>query len=186
MKFGYARSLLAASLVTATACTSMLHAMQPKPRTADNPLVSGQPLETSQKSDVGVVGEQDCNIWPFEDTMRVTVTEAQICVEEHKNQAAPPGWTGEPTADRGKLVSVGTDAGADGTVNVEKGHAAKVASCFNKGFNQQVAIWAFDYKGCAPNNGLVTATSKSFHVGSESWQFAGATTAAQTPPKNPS
>ena len=184
MKLDPLRTTLAAALVSTTACAAYMRAMTPKPRTADNPLVSGQPLEVTSKSDVGGVMEEDCNIWPFEDTFRVTVTAQQICIEQHKNQAAPAGWTGEPTADSGSLMSVGTQVGADATVQVEKKHASKVGQCFDKGFNAQVAIWAFDYKGCIPNNGLVTAATTSFHAGHESWQFAGAAPAPQVA-KNP-
>jgi hypothetical protein len=175
------RILLLATLASMSACAAYMRVMTPKPRTADNPLVSGQPLQVSSKSDVGTVGEQDCNTWPFEDTMTVSVTASQICVEQHKNIVAPPGWSGEPTADSSKNVSVGTNVGADSTILAQKTHSAKVGSCFNKGFNDQVAIWGFDYKGCTANS-VVTATTSTFHAGSESWQFAGAAAPAATPP----
>lgn len=168
------RPVLAALLLPTTACLAMMRPAAPTPRTADNPLISGQPLEVTSKSDVGVVSEPDCNIWPFEDRLTVSVTEAQICVELHKNTAAPPGWTGEPTASRTEGMQIANDANEGGYVNAEKTRAAKVGSCFNRGFNDQVAIWAFDYKVCAPNNGTVTRTTRSLRVGDEAWEFAGA------------
>jgi hypothetical protein len=183
MKTCHGRILLLATLASMASCAAYMRVMTPTPRTVDNPLVSGQPLEVTSKADVGTVGEQDCNTWPFEDTMSVSVTASQICVEQHKNIVAPPGWSGEPTADSSKSVSVGTNAGADSEILAQKSHSAKVGSCFNKGFNDQVAIWAFDYKGCTANNNLVTAATTSFHAGSESWQFAGAAApAASAPP----
>jgi hypothetical protein len=173
--------LLVAALASTAGCAAYMRVMTPKPRTVDNPLVSGQPLVVTSKGDVGTVQEQDCNTWPFEDTLSVTVTASQICVEQHKNMSAPAGWSGEPTADSSKNVSVGTNVGADSNIIAQKSHSAKVGSCFNKGFNEQVAIWSFDYKGCTANNNLVTAETTSFHAGSESWQFAGAAAPAAAP-----
>jgi hypothetical protein len=165
---------LAAAAASSAGCMMMMPggARGAAGRSVDNPLVSHQPLEATSKGDVGTVGEADCNTWPFEDRLSVQVTEGQICVEQHKIQAAPPGWSGEPTADRSELVSVANETGAGGSINASKAHASKVGSCFNKGFNEQVAIWAFDYKGCAPNNGTVTAQTRSLSVGHESWSFA--------------
>jgi hypothetical protein len=174
----FIRPLLAITLASTVACTAMMHAMTPTPRTADNPLVSGQPLEAKKKGDVGVVSEQDCNIWPFEDTMTVDVTDAQICVAVHKHKEQPPGWTGEPTANSSEGFQVANDAGEGGYINAQKAHASKVGSCFNKGYNAQISIWAFDYKGCAPNNGTVSKATKSLRVGDEGWEFPGAATAA--------
>lgn len=167
-----ARNALVLSLVAATGCFAM---MRPGAggggRTVDNPIVSGQPLEVTKSGDVGVVSEQDCNIWPFEDKLEVKVTEAQICISQHKNMEAPPGWSGEPTNDRSKGFNVANNAAEGGYINAEKNHSSKVGHCFNKGYNQEVAIWAFDYQGCAPNNGTVTTATTSLTVGDESWSF---------------
>jgi hypothetical protein len=177
---------LALATVAATGCAMMMKGMTPTPRTADNPLVSGQPLETTKKASLGVVSEQDCSIWPFEDAMSVSVTDAQICITSRKHVEQPPGWTGEPTANRQEGFSVANEANEGGYINTDKVKAAKVGTCFNKGYNKQIAIYAFDYKGCAPNNGTVSKTTKSLRVGSESWSFAGAaaapTQAAAAPP----
>ncbi len=172
-----------ALLGSLTGCSMMLAGMTPKPHIVDNPLVSGQPLESSKKGDVGTVGESDCNTWPFEDTTSVQVSAAQICVATKKHVAQPPGWSGEPTADRSKGFQIDADGATGPYINAEKTHAAKVGQCFNKGFNAQIAIWAFEYKGCTPNNGLVSAASKSLRVGDQSWTFAGApaTPTAVTP-----
>ena len=169
------------SFVSLAGCAGMMKSMTPKPRVVDNPLVSGQPLEAKHKGDVGVVSQDDCNTWPFEDTLTVRVTEAQICIEARNHKEQPPGWTGEPTADSSKGFSIANDANEGGRINADKAGSAKVGSCFNRGYNKQVEIWAFDYKACAPNNGTVTAATKSLRVGDESWDFAGsqpATTAA--------
>jgi hypothetical protein len=173
--------LLVSMLASMVGCAAYMRVMTPKPRTVDNPLVSGQPLVVTSKADVGTVQEQDCNTWPFEDTQTVTMTASQICVEQHKNMSAPAGWSGEPTADSSKNVGVGTNVGADSTIIAPKSHSAKVGSCFNKGFNEQVAIWSFDYKGCTANNNLVTESTTSVHAGSESWQFTGAAAPAGAP-----
>jgi len=141
-------------------------------QTADNPLISGQPLEVKHKGDVGVVSEPDCSIWPFEDTMTVTATADQICVTLHKHKDAPSGWTGEPTANRTEGLRVSGDAGSEGGyINAEKTGSSKVGSCFNRGYNARVAIWAFDYKGCIANGGVLTKTSASLQVGDQSWTF---------------
>ncbi|HEY4182702.1 MAG TPA: hypothetical protein VGM90_37985 [Kofleriaceae bacterium] len=168
------RNALVLSLVAATGCLAMM-----KPgaggggRTVDNPLVSGSPLEVTKNGDVGVVSEQDCNIWPFEDKLEVKVTDKQICISQHKNMEAPPGWSGEPTSDRTKGFNVANNAAEGGYISTEKNHASKVGHCFNKGYNEEIAIWAFDYQGCAPNNGTVTANTTSLTVGDESWNFPG-------------
>ena len=159
--------------VGSTACILMRPgALHASGQTAANPLVSGQPLEAKHKGDVGVVSEQDCNVWPFEDTMTVTATDAQICVTIKKHKEQPPGWTGEPTADRTVGLQVSGDGGGEGGyINAEKTGASKVGQCFNRGYNAQIAIWAFDYKGCTANGGVLTAASASLHVGDESWTF---------------
>ena len=168
------RTVLAAVLLSTSACAAMMHAMTPKPRVADNPLISGQPLEATKHGDVSGAAEADCNVWPFEDKVTVAVTSAQICVELHRNKAAPVGWSGEPTANSSEGFHVANDAGEGGYINAEKTHASKVGSCFNKGFQGDTPIWAFDYKGCAPNNGTVTQATKSLRVGDESWDFPAA------------
>ena len=182
------RLAISLTLASTIGCSAYMHAMTPKPRVVENPLASGQPLKVTKKGDVGVVSESDCNIWPFEDKLDVEVTEAQICIVSHKHTQAPPGWTGEPTMNRSEGFKVANDANEGGYINAEKTHAAKVGSCFDKGYNQQTSIWAFDYKGCAPNNGTVSKSTKSLQVGDESWDFAGAAAAtAEAPARaNPS
>src|SRR6202012_3092936 len=66
--------LLVSVLASMAGCAAYMRVMTPKPQTADNPLVSGQPLVVTSKADVGTVQEQDCNTWPFEDTQTVTIT----------------------------------------------------------------------------------------------------------------
>ncbi len=167
-------SLLAALAVSLPGCALMMsHASAPSQHEVDNPLTSGQPLETVKKSDVGVVREPDCKTWPFEDTVSVVITEAQICISSRKHVAASPGWTGEPTSNRSEFFRVVNDANEGGTITVEKTHASKVSSCFNRGFNDEVSIWALDYKGCAPNNGTVTEATRSLQVGDDAWTFPG-------------
>jgi hypothetical protein len=164
---------LATLAVGSTACI-LMHpgAMHASGQTAPNPLVSGQPLEATHKGDVGVVSEPDCSIWPFQDTMTVTATDAQICVTIKRHKDAPSGWTGEPTADRTVGLQVSGDGGAQGGyINAEKTGSSKVGSCLNRGYNARVAIWAFDYKGCTPNGGVLTQASGSLRVGDESWTF---------------
>jgi len=160
-----------ALVLALSGCSMMMTAMTPKPRIVDNPLVSGQPLETSKKGDVGVVNEADCNTWPFEDTMTVNVTDAQICVAMKKHKEQPPGWSGEPTANSSEGFQIDADGATGPYINAEKKHAAKVGQCFNKGYNAQISIWAFEYKGCTPNTGLVSKASKTLRVGPESWTF---------------
>ncbi|HEY4055069.1 MAG TPA: hypothetical protein VGM39_00630 [Kofleriaceae bacterium] len=166
------RKALLLSVLAASGCLAMM-----KPgaggggRTVDNPLVSGGPLEATKNANVGVVSEQDCNIWPFEDKLEVKVSEKEICISQHQNQVAPPGWSGEPTSDSSKGFNVANQAAEGGYINTAKHHASKVGQCFDKGYNQEVAIWAFDYQGCAPNNGTVTANTTSLTVGDESWNF---------------
>jgi hypothetical protein len=172
---------LATFATLVTGCAMMMSSMTPKPRTAANPLVSGQPLEASKKAQLGVVGEQDCDRWPFEDTVNVAVTEAQICVTARKHKEQPPGWTGEPTANSSEGFRIANDANEGGYINAEKTHASKVGSCFNRGYNKQISIWAFDYKGCAPNNGTVSKATTSLRVGDESWSFPGAAGPAAPP-----
>lgn len=182
MSRSFSRSLTAVTAVAiaATGCAMMMKSMTPTPRTATNPLVSGQPLEATKNARIGTVGEKDCDRWPFEDTVSVSVSEAQICVSVRKHVEQPPGWSGEPTANSSDPYSVRNDAGEGGSITVEKAHAAKVATCFEPGYKANIGVWAFDYKGCAPNNGTVGKMTKSLTVGDESWSFAGA--AATEPP----
>ena len=165
------RTTLVAVLVATSACTAMMHAMTPKPRIVDNPLLSGKPLETTKNGDVSGASEADCSIWPFEDKLTVSVSAAEICVEQHKHMVATAGWVGEPTSNNSADFRISNDAGEGGYINAAKAHAAKVGTCFNRGYNAQTAIWALDYKGCAPNNQTITAASKSMTVGDESWTF---------------
>ncbi|MDC3952904.1 hypothetical protein [Polyangium jinanense] len=137
---------------------------------AQNPLVSGAPLEARSKGKIGVVSEPDCNVWPFEDTMTVKASESEVCVTALQHKDAPPGWTGEPTANSSEGYSVSSGA-ERGYIDARKTRASKVGSCFNKGFNKQVAIWAFEYEGCTPNNGVLTKASPSLRVGDASWTF---------------
>jgi len=169
---------LALVLAAAAGCTMMMSAMTPKPRVAPNPLTSGQPVEASTKASLGVLGEKDCDRWPFEDSVSVAVTEQQICISTKKHVEQSPGWTGEPTANSSDPMSVSNDAGQGGSITVEKKHASKVGMCFDPGYNAKVGIWEFEYQGCAPNNGTITATTKSMTVGSESWSFGGPATAS--------
>lgn len=165
---------LTALVLTASGCAALLAAGTPKPRVVDNPLKSGQPLESVEKSDVGVVREPDCQTWPFEDTVSVAITEQQICITTRKNVASSPGWTGEPTSNRTEFFRVVNDANEGGQIAVEKVRASKVSSCFNRGYNAKVSIWALEYKGCAPNNGTVTEATQSLRVGDNAWSFSAA------------
>lgn len=171
-----------AAVAAAAGCTAMMNAMTPKPRTADNPLVSGQPLEARTRAQIGTVSEKDCNTWPFEDTTTVNVSDAQICVDVKKHVMQQPDWTGEPNAERSQSVSISTDAGDGGRIDARKERASKIAQCFERGYNAQVGVWAFEYKGCAPNNGAVSKATKSLTVGHESWSFnVGAPAAGASP-----
>jgi hypothetical protein len=167
--------LLAVLAVTIPGCALMMSGVSsPEQPVVDNPLTSGQPLETVKKSDVGTVREPDCKTWPFEDTISVAVTEAQICISNKKHVVASPGWSGEPTSNRSEFFRVVNDANEGGTITVEKARASKVSSCFNRGYNSEVKIWALEYKGCAPNNGTITEATKSLRVGNDGWTFTGA------------
>ena len=159
-------------MLVQSGCGAMLAAATPEPRVVDNPLTSGQPLELTKKSSIGTVQEPDCQTWPFEDTVSVDITEAQICISTRKHVAASPTWHGEPTSNRQEFFRVLNDANEGGTIAVEKVRASKVSSCFERGYNATVPIWAFEYKGCAPNNGTVTENTQSLQVGDEAWSFA--------------
>jgi len=141
-------------------------------KAADNPLSSGKALENkSNARDIGVVSANDCSTWPFEDAITVNASEAEICVSYRKHRVQMPGWTGEPTSDSSKGFSVSTDdSKSNGYVNAKKEHASKVGTCFDKGYQKQVGIWAFDYKGCAKNETL-TRTSAWLRVGDDQWSF---------------
>jgi len=104
----------------------------------------------------------------------VAVTEAQICISTRKHVASSPSWTGEPPSNRTEFFRVVNDANEGGSIAVKKVRAAKVSSCFNRGYNAKVSIWALEYKGCAPNNGRVTETTRSLQVGDDAWTFSGA------------
>jgi hypothetical protein len=181
------RLALVLGLVSFTGCAAMMASMTPKPRTADNPLVSGQPLEATKKgSSVAGLSEQDCDRWPFEDSVSVRVTEQQICISAVKHKDASATWVGEPTANSSEGFQVANDAGEGGYINANKKRSSKIAKCFSRGYNANVSIWAFEYEGCAPNNGTVTAATKSLRVGDESWDFPGATAAASAGSAAPS
>ena len=165
---------LATLALTVSGCGALLAAGTPEPRVVDHPLTTGQPLESTRKASIGTVQEPDCQTWPFEDTVSVEVTEAQICIATRKHVAASPTWHGEPTSNRQEFFRVVNDANEGGTIAVEKVRAAKVSSCFERGYNATVPIWALEYKGCAPNNGTVTERTRSLQVGDDAWTFAGA------------
>ena len=176
---------LASFALATTGCTFLMKSMTPKPRIVANPITSGQPLEATKKAHLGVVTEADCSIWPFEDQMTVNVTEAQICIAQRKHVEASPGWTGEPTSNSSQGFRVANNANEGGYIDARKAKASKVGTCFNRGYNKTVSIWAFDYKGCAPNNGTITAQTTSVRIGDESWEFAppaGAPTTAAVAP----
>jgi hypothetical protein len=170
------RLLVPTLFATAAAggCAMMMKSMTPTPRTAENPLVSGHALESTKQARIGTTTEKDCSIWPFEDAISVTVTDAEICISTRKHKEQSPGWTGEPTANSSDPYSVANDANEGGSITVKKVKASKVGTCFERGYNAQIGVWAFDYKGCAPNNGTVSKTTKSLRVGDESWSFPGA------------
>jgi hypothetical protein len=142
-------------------------------KAAQNPLVSGGSLENKTNArDVHGVSANDCTIWPFEDTIAVTASEAEFCVSARKIKEAPPGWTGEPTGNSSEGISISSDDGkATSYVNAEKTAASKLGSCFNKGYNQSIDIWAFDYKGCTKNEGTLTKSSTWLKVGDDQWSF---------------
>ena len=82
---------LTALVLTTSGCAALLAAGTPKPRVVDNPLTSGQPLESAAKSRVGTVREPDCESWPFEDTVSVTVTEYVPAPKSIVWVVSPPG-----------------------------------------------------------------------------------------------
>lgn len=170
------------SLSSAMSCAAMMARPAPTSRPAENPLVTGQALELKHNGEIGVVAEQDCTTWPFEDTLTVSVNEAQICITSHTHKDAPPGWSGEPTMRTSEGFQVANDANEGGYININKTHVAKVGACFNKGYNAKIAIWAFDYHGCAPNNGTVTAATRSLRVGRDAWEFAPTSSTAPSAP----
>lgn len=170
----FVRTTVLFAVFAAAGCAAMMKSMEVKPRTAENPLVSGQPLEASKKGNVAGLSEQDCDQWPFEDTLSVRVTEAEICISARKHKDASSTWVGEPTVNSSEGFQVANDAGEGGYITARKVHSSKVSKCFNRGYNDEVKIWAIDYEGCAPNNGTVTAATKSLRVGDESWDFPGA------------
>jgi hypothetical protein len=176
------RTTVLFAVFTAAGCAAMMRSMEVKPRTAENPLVSGQALEASKKANVGVVSEQDCDQWPFEDTLSVRVTEAEICISARKHKDVESSWSGEPTSNSSENFSVANEAGEGGYITAKKVRSSKVSKCFNKGYNQEVKIWAFDYEGCAPNNGTVTASTKSLNVEGEAWAFPTAQAASAGAP----
>lgn len=172
--------LLASSLTlaTITGCAAMMRPAPPTAQPAGNPLVSGQALEATDRGSVTGITEPDCTKWPFgetiDDSITVEVTEAQICVSVHKYKEELASWTGEPTMNSSEGFQIVNDANEGGYINTRKSHAAKVSSCFNKGYNKETLIWAFDYTGCAPNNGTVSKATRSLRVGNHAWEFQGA------------
>lgn len=178
------RTLTISLLALATGCAMMMKGAGPTERTADNPLVSGSPLEVTSNARIGTASEQDCTIWPFEDRLSVAITEAEICISVRKHVEQSPGWTGEPTANRSEGFTVANDANEGGSIQATKVKASKVGSCYERGYKANIGVWAFEYAGCAPNNGTVTQATKSLRVGREQWTFAAAAApaaAANTP-----
>ncbi|MEO8706347.1 MAG: hypothetical protein ABI867_40330 [Kofleriaceae bacterium] len=165
----FAPALLA--VVAAGGCAMMMKGMTVTPKTADNPLVSGHPLEASKQARIGTTTEKDCSVWPFEDTMSVSVTDAEICISVRKHIEQSPGWTGEPTANSSDPYRVTNDVNEGGSITIKKVKASKVGKCFERGYNADIGVWAFEYHGCAPNNGTISKTTKSMNVGDESWSF---------------
>ncbi|MDB4960369.1 MAG: hypothetical protein JWP01_368 [Myxococcales bacterium] len=165
-------------LTALTGCLAMMRPAPPVAAPAENPLISGAPLEATNTNTIPGLTEDDCKTWPFgnsiDDTVTVKVTEAEICVSLHKHTEEMASWQGEPTMSSSEGFKIVNDANEGGHINATKSGAAKLTSCFNKGFNRPTVIWAFDYTGCAPNNGTVTRTTKSLRVGRQAWEFRGA------------
>lgn len=171
----FASSLALATL--ATGCRAMMRPALPTEKPAENPLVSGKPLEARNTNTIRGVTEPDCKTWPFgqtiDDTVTVKVTEAEICVSLHTHKEELASWRGEPTISSSEDFKVVNDANEGGYINATKTGSAKVTSCFNKGYGEETVVWAFDYTGCVPNNGIVTMTTKSLRVGNQAWAFGG-------------
>lgn len=175
------------ALALVTGCAAMMKGATPEERPAENPLVSGRPLVVTSTARIGTAAEADCSIWPFENSLSVDVTDAQICITMHKNVDAPPGWSGEPTQNRSEFMKVQNQAMEGGMITITKAKASKVGKCYEPGYRAEVSVWAFDYTGCAPNNGTITKTSTSLRVGDEAWSFAPPAGAQpQTPEANAS
>jgi hypothetical protein len=175
--------LAAPLLLTAlTGCLAMMRPAPPIAAPAANPLISGAPLEATNTNTVTGLIEEDCKTWPFgktiDDTVTVEVTEAEICVSVHKHKEEMASWHGEPTMSSSERLKIVNDANEGGYIDAPRSGAAKLASCFNKGFNRPTVVWAFDYAGCAPNHGTVTRTTRSLRVGQHAWEFGGADAAA--------
>lgn len=173
--------LLASSLALATlatGCRAMMRPASPTAEPAENPLVSGRTLEAKNTNTITGVTEADCKTWPFgrtiDDTVTVNVTEAEICVSVHKHKEEMASWHGEPTMSSSERFKIVNDANEGGYIDATKTGSGKVTSCFNKGYSRETVVWAFDYTGCAPNNGTVSPTTKSLRVGNQAWAFGSA------------
>lgn len=153
--------------LVAAGCGSTQSRMAEPP--IEHPLVHGEPLEARTLANVGVVTEADCNRWPFEDTVTVRVTEAQICVAARRHTNTEPGRMTAPEAPLRETFQVVTDVAPAALITVEKMRASNVSTCLHLQFAAPISIWAFDYEGCAPNNGIVTRATSFLRVGNASW-----------------
>jgi hypothetical protein len=148
---------------------------------ADNPLISGQPIEAEHAASVGVVSEADCSIWPFQDVVTVRGSEEEICIVKREHRDAPPGTSGAPTADATTSIAVTSDTSPGGTsISATRTGASKVGTCFNKGYNQQTSIWVLEYEGCGANGGTLTAATQSLWIGSDAWRFPAPAASAES------
>ena len=177
------RVLAAATLVIATGCAALMPGLFAK--SAENPL-SGQPVTWSRVAPgLPFEGEKACTLWPIEDSLNVTATDAKICVSGTIHKLV------EPPFDGPEEMSLTVESDGSGKTGLGAGQAGdvvarprKVGSCFNKSTGSDKNVWVADFSGCVPNKSVagppvLSKASTYLQVGDARWKFAGQAASAK-------
>ena len=166
-------AMMASCAAAVPSCAMVGKMFTPKDMTnyAENPLASGQPLEARKHSDIGQAQEKDCSIWPFEDVVTVTATEAQVCVTMTISKPDDAIFSGKDAPDKQDVrFSAGPQAASD-SLQADRKRNQKVGQCNLPGLNKVANVWTAQYQGCTPNNGMLTSASTSLTVAGTQWVF---------------
>lgn len=143
---------------------------------ADNPL-NGQPLHWSRVAEgVPFEGEKACTMWPLENELTITATDAEVCAKGRVYRLVGAQFGDPGTHSLGVSSDGSGDSGlvAGNAGPIEAKGSRKVGQCIDH--DTAKSIWEEPFDGCTANKDpagkpALTKQSTFLQVGDARWKF---------------
>ena len=161
------------SLPVSILFASIIVGCGPNGRVVRNPIVAGDPLLTAElppKSDTVRdakslwISAATCEHWPIEDVVRVRVTDAQVCVQTLRSEAAKAGapFPTDATAPESIALFSG-DATPRSLALASDAPPVKISVC-HRPDGAAMDVWKVARVGCTANDGFITDATRKLSV----------------------